>query len=263
MEVRPGDYLQVSRKECIALARPKVPLISRRKSLEVALKIIDEEGLQALSIRRLADELGVNGASLYHHFANKEAIIVGAAELALEKVRTPEPDGQSWRDWLPANARLLRQALIEHPQIVPIVAGWRHSGMGARNLDTSAELLIDEGVPSAAVLPLLDALELFAIGSALAETHRDNGHDDVSGMMTTYPSLARVISERGLGSDEIFDLVCVSILDGIEHAVQERRARWFPAPPVESDTDAQEAPAKKAAHTRAAKSASQRKTSKR
>jgi TetR/AcrR family transcriptional regulator, tetracycline repressor protein len=212
------------------LARPKVPLISRRNVLEVALKIIDDEGLDSLSIRRLADELNINGASLYHHFANKEAIVVGAAELALEEVRTPERDGQSWREWLPTNARQLREALVEHPHIVPVVASWRHSGMGSKNLDASAALLIEEGVPSAAVLPLLDALELFAIGSALAEIHRESGDDVPDETKAAYPALAQVLSDRGLGSDEIFDLVCISILDGIERAVQERRARWLPAP---------------------------------
>lgn len=210
------------------MARPKVPLIARRNVLEVALKIIDDEGLDSLSIRRLADELNINGASLYHHFANKEAIVVGAAELALEKVRNPERNGQSWREWLPANARQLREALVAHPQIVPVVASWRRSGMGSKNLDASAKLLIDEGVPSAAVLPLLDALELFAIGSALAEIHRDTADDLPAETKAAYPSLARVSADRGLAPDEVFDLVCVSILDGIEHAVQERRARWFP-----------------------------------
>lgn len=218
------------------MARPKVPLIARRNVLEVALKIIDDEGLESLSIRRLADELNINGASLYHHFANKEAIVVGAAELALEKVRNPERDGQSWRDWLPANARQLREALVEHPHIVPVVASWRRSGMGSKNLDASAALLIEEGVPSAAVLPLLDALELFAIGSALAEIHRDSVDAVPAETKAEYPALARVLSDRGLGSDEIFDLVCVSILDGVERAVQERRARWLPdqaVPPAE------------------------------
>jgi AcrR family transcriptional regulator len=196
--------------------------------LEVALKIIDDEGLDSLSIRRLAEQLNINGASLYHHFANKEAIVVGAAELALEKVRTPERDGQTWREWLPTNARQLREALVEHPHIVPVVASWRRSGLGSKNLDASAALLIDEGVPSAAVLPLLDALELFAIGSALAEIHRDTVDDVPEETKSAFPALARVLADRGLASDEIFDLVCVSILDGIEHAVQERRARWMP-----------------------------------
>ena len=65
------------------MGRPKQALISRRKTLEVALRIIDEEGLDALSIRRLGDELNVRGISLYHHFPSKEHILIGACELAL------------------------------------------------------------------------------------------------------------------------------------------------------------------------------------
>ena len=44
----------------------------RTRALEEALRIIDDEGLDALSIRRLADVLGVKGASLYHHFKDKD-----------------------------------------------------------------------------------------------------------------------------------------------------------------------------------------------
>ena len=68
------------------MPRPKFALISRRKTLEAALHIIDTEGLDALSLRRLAIELNVNPASLYHHFSNKEEILVGAAMLALSSL---------------------------------------------------------------------------------------------------------------------------------------------------------------------------------
>jgi len=61
------------------VARPKIPLISKRAALQAALDIIDTEGIDALSIRYLAEKLGVNGASLYHHFQNKDEIVVGAA----------------------------------------------------------------------------------------------------------------------------------------------------------------------------------------
>ena len=60
------------------MGRPKQALISRRKTLEVALRIIDEEGLEELSIRRLGKELNVRGISLYHHFKSKADILVGA-----------------------------------------------------------------------------------------------------------------------------------------------------------------------------------------
>lgn len=214
------------------MGRPKVALISRRNVLETALAIIDEFGLEGLSIRRLASELGVNGASLYHHFENKDEILVGAAEFALAEVRTPEKSEEHWRHWLPENARRLRTALLEHPALVPLIVGKRSLGMGAHMLNTSAERLMAEGVPSAAVMPLLDALELFAVGSVLHETQGytpEHGHDIDS---EQYPALVKAMSERGLSSDEIYDLVTTSILDAIDTAVQERQARWLPAADV-------------------------------
>jgi AcrR family transcriptional regulator len=228
------------------VARPKVPLISRRGALEAALKIIDEHGLEGLSIRRLADVLGVNGASLYHHFSNKEDILVGAAELALADVRVPQEPADDWRHWLPANARNLRAALVAHPALLPIVVRKRALGMGAHMLDTSAARLRDEGVPSAAVMPLLDALELFAIGSALHETQGDSGDDQLDAGAERHPSLAKAIAERGLSSDEIYDLVNASILEAIDTAVQQRQARWMPtAEPGKDAPAAVQAPAQR------------------
>jgi len=211
------------------MARPKIPLISRRKVLETALAIIDEDGLDGLSIRRLAEALGINGASLYHHFENKDDILVGAAEFALTDVRTPDTTDEDWRQWLPRNARNLRAALLRHPALVPLIVGKRSLGTGAHMLDTSAARLVEEGVPSAAVMPLLDALELFAIGSALHDTQGYSPQDRHDIDNNKYPALVRAMSDRGLSSDEIFDLVTMSILDAIDAAVKERQARWLPA----------------------------------
>lgn len=210
------------------MARPKVPLISRRKVLETALAIIDEDGLEGLSIRRLADALGVNGASLYHHFENKDDILVGAAEYALGDVRTPEASDETWRHWLPQNARNLREALMAHPALVPLIVGKRSLGMGAKMLDTSAERLIAEGVPSAAVMPLIDALELFAIGSVLHDTQGYSPEGGHGIDPDQYPSLTKAMVERGLSSEEIFDLVTHSIIEAIGEAVKDRQARWLP-----------------------------------
>jgi TetR/AcrR family tetracycline transcriptional repressor len=220
------------------MVRPKVALISRRNVLETALTIIDQDGLAALSIRRLADALGVNGASLYHHFENKDEILVGAAELALSKVRTPDESGDNWRHWMSQNARNLRNALLEHPGLVPLIVSKRSLGMGVRMLDTSAERLMAEGVPSAAVMPLLDALELFAIGSALHDTQGYSPEDQRDIDTDKYPALAKAMSESGLSSEEIFDLVTSSILDAIDAEVKVRQARWLPGAQVDGGPDA-------------------------
>jgi TetR/AcrR family transcriptional regulator, tetracycline repressor protein len=211
------------------VVRPKVPLISRRKALEVALEIIDSDGLDALSIRRLATALGVNGASLYHHFSGKEDIVAGVVDLALAEVRGVGAPGASWRTWLPENARTLRHALLAHPALLPVVVGSRSHGLGARLLDASAARLMGDGVPSAVVMPLLDALAAFAISSALHETR--SGDPDESAA-EEYPALAKAAAERGLSADQIFDLVTTSILQAIDTAVEQQRARWMPSIPM-------------------------------
>lgn len=218
------------------LARPKEALISRRRSLEAALEIIDNEGLAALSIRRLADKLGVNGASLYHHFENKDEIITGAARLALEDVRAPDMESVSWREWLPQNARELRAALLLHPEIIPVVIGRSGVGLGPKRLDLSAKQLISEGVPSAAVMPMIEALELIAVGSALHESRSEGGDGTAALSNGEYPVLITVLRERGFSSEEIFDVIVSSVIGAFEEAIRERQARWLPTSAV-SDTE--------------------------
>lgn len=210
------------------MARPKVPLLSREQVLRAATEIIDAEGLEGLSIRRIAAVLGVNGTSLYHYFSSKEEIVAGAAELALAQARPATTPGGSYQRWLPEYVRGLRRALLAHPALLPVMVGRRVSGPGARGLNSVAERMMDEGMPSAAVMPVLDALELFAIGSALHETYADATAWPSDVPAAEYPALAKAMSERGLSADEIDDLVTASILDAIDIAVKQRQARWLP-----------------------------------
>lgn len=193
------------------MARPKIPLISKRKALEVALDIIDNEGIDALSIRRLAERLKVNGASLYHHFENKEEIVVGAAKLALEEVRVPQGHEEPWRVWLLRNAKRLRAAFRAHPDLVPVMLRREPLGIGTSQLDATAALLEESGVPVGAVAPMLEALELYAIGSALHEAGRSNGAPTYDPEKS--PHLGRAFEERAMSADEIFDMVCEQIID--------------------------------------------------
>uniref|UniRef100_UPI00189226D4 TetR family transcriptional regulator n=1 Tax=Catenulispora rubra TaxID=280293 RepID=UPI00189226D4 len=57
------------------MARPRTPLLSRDGIIAAALALVDAEGLEALSTRRLAAELGVSGPSLYNHVATKDELI--------------------------------------------------------------------------------------------------------------------------------------------------------------------------------------------
>jgi TetR/AcrR family tetracycline transcriptional repressor len=208
------------------MARPRVPLISRRKALEAALEIIDSEGLKALSIRRLGEVMNVNGASLYHHFKDKDDILVGVAQLALADVTTPRSDSDNWRVWLPLNAYRTRRALIAHPELIPLMLRRIPLGIGNQEVDASVARLRDEGVEMSVIAPLMESFELLAISSALQtvggagsaeERERAHGAED-----SMYQQAQK---ERGLSDDELFEVVCAAVIASVESAVHLKEAR--------------------------------------
>src|SRR5580704_13459888 len=208
------------------MARPRVPLISRRKALEAALQIIDSEGLKALSIRRLGEVMNVNGASLYHHFKDKDEILVGVAQLALADVTAPRSDSDNWRVWLPLNAYRTRQALIAHPELIPIMLRRVPLGIGSEEVEASVARLRAEGVEMSVIAPLMESFELLAISSALqtvggASVAQDPG-DEVSPEDSVYRQAQR---ERGLSNDELFEVVCAAVIASVESAVHLKEAR--------------------------------------
>ena len=230
------------------MARPKVPLISRRRAFEVALDIIDREGIDALSIRRLADAMSINGASLYYHFENKDEIVVGAAKLALEEVRTPQVRDEPWRVWLVRNGRRLRSAFLDHPHLLPVMLRREALGIGAAQLDATAARLEEDGVPIGAIAPMLEALELYAISSAMHEAREADGRSERP------VHLSRASAERAFSPAEIYDLVCEQIIDATLATAHERAAAGTKKSAVRSRTSTARsapAPAKTTAKTTA------------
>ena len=89
-----------------------------------ALRIVDDEGLEALSMRRLANEVGVEAASLYHHIPNKDALIDGMLLKMRTEMRVPEPLPEDWVDLFEAIFVEYYRMLAAHPNLV-IYAGRR------------------------------------------------------------------------------------------------------------------------------------------
>lgn len=204
------------------MPRPKTPLISKRKTLEVALEIIDSEGLEALSIRRLAEALDVNGASLYHHFENKDAILVGAAELALANVRTPKGHDEPWQVWMLRNTQQFRKALLAHPGLLPVILNRQPLGIGVQELENTARLLHEEGVPIGYVESILRAGEVVAIGSVLEETAVG---DPATRWKESFPLLYQSYQERALSAEELFDALNRSVISIFEQLIDAHK-QW-------------------------------------
>src|SRR2546430_16897959 len=80
--------------------QPRIPL-SRRRVLRAAVELADRDGLDSLTMRRLAQELGAEAMSLYHHVANKEAVLDGIVEVILGEIMAADEGAAAFpeADW--------------------------------------------------------------------------------------------------------------------------------------------------------------------
>jgi AcrR family transcriptional regulator len=203
------------------MGRPSKALISRSATLKAALKIIDEEGLEKLSIRRLGAALNVQGISLYHHFKDKDEILAAVCELALANVRTPNTTDIDWREWLLNNALKFRETLRSHPNLVPVMMRRHPLRIGLKEHNATAGLLAVQGVPREAIMPLLETLEELALGSASYESavHKD---EHAESWKEFYPNLYHLSLKPALTRDEIFEMVARATIEAIMKGVESR-----------------------------------------
>jgi AcrR family transcriptional regulator len=95
--------------------------VNRERTLEVALAVADGEGIEAVTMRRLARELGVEAASLYHHVNGKDQILDGLVEVVSAEIELPKPSAD-WREAVSQRAHHTRAGLLRHPWAVSLMA---------------------------------------------------------------------------------------------------------------------------------------------
>src|SRR5436309_9277718 len=91
--------------------------LNREAIVGVALAIVDEEGLEGLSMRRVADRLETGPASLYAHVANKDELMELVYDQVLAEVQVQEPDKRRWEEQLKDALRQLYDVLVAHRDI--------------------------------------------------------------------------------------------------------------------------------------------------
>jgi len=96
------------------------PRLDRRRVLEVALDLVDREGLEPLTMRRLGTELGVDPMTIHHHVESKDRLLDGIAELLWEEVPLPA-DSAEPAEALRTLARSVRDLFRHHPQAAPLI----------------------------------------------------------------------------------------------------------------------------------------------
>jgi TetR/AcrR family transcriptional regulator, tetracycline repressor protein len=143
--------------------------LSRDKVLDAALRLADRHGLGALSMRRLAAELGVEAMSLYNHVANKGDLLDGIVSRVFETVPLPDP-ATPWEERLRLLCRRAHAAFVAHPEAVRALASNQanpRSPGALRLIDALLGALLDAGLDEPAAARRYRSLFGLLLGSAL------------------------------------------------------------------------------------------------
>lgn len=206
------------------------PRLSRDRVLAAAVEIADAGGITALTIRSLADSLGVKPMSVYHHVANKEQILDGIVDLVFAEMELPTIGGE-WRAEIHCRAASARRVLRTHPWALPLLESRTSPGPATlRHHDAVLGTLRAGGFPVELTAHAYALLDAFVYGFALQEASLPfEGPDsvaEVAGPMMEafasgqYPHLVELATEVALqpGYDfgREFEFGLAVVLDGLE-----------------------------------------------
>jgi TetR/AcrR family transcriptional regulator, tetracycline repressor protein len=146
------------------------PRLHRDAVLRAALALGDREGAGAISLRRVAAELGVTPMALYRYVESKEALQDALLDLAYGEVELSDSRAQEWWDGLAAIAHAVRRVLIAHPAAAAIATTRPGAGPNAmRIVERVLELLIGAGLETQAAVEVQTAFIRFVVAMAALE----------------------------------------------------------------------------------------------
>ena len=203
---------------------PARPLLSREQIVAAAIDLLDRDGPDAFSMRRLGAALKVDPMAVYHHLPNKAAVLDGIVQHLWDGVRlAPAEPGERWQDVLAGVFTAFRTRLLQHPRAVSII-GTRPSVSPAmlRLVEAILQRIETAGLDGRDAMQLIDCLSGFTIGKVLAETSDlAGGHSEhVRAALTsvtpqTHPTLLKALAAGyAFAPEEEFNRGLRALIDG-------------------------------------------------
>lgn len=153
-----------------SMPRPSQSLLNRHVVVTAALKIIDEDGLEAFSLPRLATELQVRTPSLYYHFQDRAEIMAAIAREIVMQARLPRARSvENWMEWFVDLGLSFRRTVLRHRNAAPVLLQYLPRDVLTRTYEDSTRFLAEAGVPVRLHVIVLDGLDKITLGAALIE----------------------------------------------------------------------------------------------
>lgn len=211
-----------------ASTAPRVPL-SRERVLDAAISLADRGGIEALTMRRLAQELGVEAMSLYYHVANKDEILHAIGEMVVREIEPPN-SGRNWKEAIRGSAISAHEVLLRHPWAAGLLlSSAMVSEARLRYMDSILGTLREAGFSAEMTDHAYHALDSHTMGFTLWLVGMNLGsREDVAALATAFlrelprdmPHLAEHVEQhlkpRSADDEGEFAFGLDLILDGLE-----------------------------------------------
>ena len=210
--------------------------LNLERTLQVALVIADDEGLEAVTMRRLARELGVEAASLYHHVNGKNQILDGLVDVVAAEIEPPTPS-TDWRTAISQRAHNTRAGLRRHPWAVSLMASRTSPGPATLGLlETGIRCFREGGFSVLQAAHAISVVDSYVHGFVLQEVNlpfRDESElaAMTGAIMETFPAsefpylfelTVEHVLEPGYDYGKEFDSGLKVVLDGVAALLIER-----------------------------------------
>ncbi len=150
--------------------RGPAPQLDRERIVAAALRILDDEGIDALSLRRLADGLHVTPMSIYWHVADKAELLELVGHAVLAEIELPAPVGD-WKAQLRDVHCAMFVVFLRHPNATDLLIGRARFGPGGlATFERILEILLDAGLSPAEAFDAYQSLYLFSLGFMATST---------------------------------------------------------------------------------------------
>jgi AcrR family transcriptional regulator len=146
--------------------------LSRERIIEAAVRVMDRDGLEAVTMRRLGRELGVEAMSLYNHVQDKDAVLRGILARVLGDFELPSGQGLDWIERIREMSRTFRALLLRHPGVIPLLSeksGPITDPRALAPIETALRTLREAGLSEEETIHAYRAVVGFVVGSVALE----------------------------------------------------------------------------------------------
>jgi AcrR family transcriptional regulator len=172
--------------------------LDRETILREAVRLVDRQGLGALNMRELAEQVGAGTMSLYHHVPGREALLDGIVEQVLGEIELPPPSLRGWKRRIGVMARSFHDVSLRHPNCVPLLVTRPFASDAAlRPCEGAFTVLAEAGFSPDRALVVFRTIVSYVLGYVMMEAagflgglSEDTDPADLAGH--GLPSLARI-----------------------------------------------------------------------